>query len=340
MTGTVLTPLILALPPPLGLHTLGSAEFDPLPCLMAAAAAVLYLWGAWRVNRMQPRHPWATWRTACFLGGLVTTLVAIETFIGVYDDTLFWDHMVQHLLLVMVAGALLAVGAPLRLCWRASTGRTRDLVAEGLRSPVARFFDHPLVPFVLYAVVIPLTHLTSLYNLVLENEAAHNLEHLLYVVIGYLLWRQVFPYEPSCHRMHPGLRLAYLAAAVPVDTFTGLTLINEAREIFPVYVSQHRTWGPSLVMDLHLGGTIMWVGGDTLMLLAMIPVAIAWVRFEDRRAARVDSELEALMLGEVGEPGRVLGEPGASGGSTPVPAGAPRPAPRRGASIWLPPRWR
>ena len=122
----------------------------------------------------------------------------------------------------------------------------------------------------------------------------HNLEHLLFLVVGYLFWRQVVGREPSAHRMHPGLRLVYLLFAVPVDTFTGLSLVQERHEIFPVYTAMHRTWGPSLVTDLHLGGTIMWVGGDSLMTLAMIPVAIGWMRYEDRRAVRTDRELDAL----------------------------------------------
>jgi putative copper resistance protein D len=54
----------------------------------------------------------------------------------------------------------------------------------------------------------------------------------------------------------------------------------------------HRTWGPSLVDDLHIGGVIMWVGGDTLMLWPMIPLAVRWMHLEERRAVRVDREFD------------------------------------------------
>jgi uncharacterized membrane protein len=49
-----------------------------------------------------------------------------------------------------------------------------------------------------------------------------------------------------------------------------------------------------LVDDLHIGGVIMWVGGDTLMTLAMIPVALAWLHYEERKTRRVDYELDQL----------------------------------------------
>ena len=52
---------------------------------------------------------------------LSTTGVAIFSFVGVYDGELFWDHMVQHLLLIMVAAPLFAIASPIELAWRATT---------------------------------------------------------------------------------------------------------------------------------------------------------------------------------------------------------------------------
>jgi putative copper resistance protein D len=273
----------------------GSTEFDVVPVLLLLGAGALYAWGVIRVNRLRPRHRWSPWRTTAFVAALVVTAVAIFSFIGVYDGVLFWDHMVQHLLLIMVASALFAMASPVDLTWRATTGRAHELVTQALRSGVARFFGHPAVAFILYAVVIPVSHLTAFYNYVLQREEVHHLEHMLFLVVGYLFWRQIFGGEPNRYRMHPGMQLAYLFLAVPVDTFTGLSLTSVRHEIFPAYSAMHRGWGPSLVTDLHIGGVIMWVGGDTLMLLPMIPVAIRWMRMEERRALRVDRELDAIL---------------------------------------------
>jgi cytochrome c oxidase assembly factor CtaG len=147
---------------------------------------------------------------------------------------------------------------------------------------------------VLYAVTIPLTHLTSWYNYTLLHESVHNAEHLVYLVIGYLFWRQIFGSDPNRYRLHPGLQFAYLFLAIPVDTFTGLSLAGATHELFPAYLSLHRTWGPSLVQDLHYGGVIMWVGGDTLMLWPMIPIALRWMHMEERRGVRADLAQDRL----------------------------------------------
>jgi cytochrome c oxidase assembly factor CtaG len=279
--------------PPLRGSQLGSTQFAVLPLAMIVAALVVYLWGVRRNDLSHPRHPWPVGRTLAWLGALVTTAFAVFSFVGVYDGELFWDHMVQHLLLIMVAAPLFAIASPLQLAWRATSGSAHVMVTEALRSPVAKFFGHPVVAFVLYAVLIPVSHLTSWYNLTLENEGLHNLEHLAFLVVGYLFWRQIFGTDPNAYRLHPALQFFYLFLAIPIDTFSGLSLAGEAREIFPAYFATHRTWGPSYVTDLHIGGTIMWVVGDTLMLWPMIPIALRWMHMEERKAERIDRELDA-----------------------------------------------
>ncbi|HWE65952.1 MAG TPA: cytochrome c oxidase assembly protein [Acidimicrobiales bacterium] len=279
--------------PPLRGSQLFSTQFDFVPVTLVLVALVLYLWGVKRANRLRPRHPWSGLRTAAFIGGLVSTGIGVFSFIGVYDTELFWDHMVQHLILIMVAAPLFAISSPLELAWRATTGTSHIVVTEALRSRVAKVLGHPGVAFLLYAVMIPLTHLTVWYNYTLQHESVHNAEHLVFLGVGYLFWRQIFGSDPNAYRMHPALQFGYLFLAIPIDTFTGLSLNGAVHEMFPAYLALHRTWGPSLVDDLHIGGVLMWVGGDTLMLWPMIPVALRWLHLEERRAVRVDREIDA-----------------------------------------------
>lgn len=282
-----------ALPPALRGSRFAATGVTAVPVAMMAVALGLYLWGVARNDRLHPRHRWPVARTVAFTGGMAVTAVAVFSFVGVYDSVLFWDHMVQHLLLIMVAGALFAIGSPLDLAWRATSGKAHRRVGRVLRSPAANALGHPLTAYVVYALVIPLTHLTSFFNYTLVTETVHDTEHLVYLVVGYLFFRQIFGSDPNRYRMHPALRALYLFVAVPIDTFVGLSLDNESHEIFPAYAAMHRHWGVSLVQDLHIGGVIMWVGGDTLMMLALIPVALQWLRVEERKAARADRELDA-----------------------------------------------
>jgi putative copper resistance protein D len=286
--------------PPLRGAQLFSTQFPFVPVAMIVAALALYLWGVRRHNALHPRHPWSAGKTAAWVGALATTAIAIFSFVGVYDSELFWDHMVQHLLLIMVAAPLFAIASPLELAWKSTSGTAHIVVTEALRSKPAKFFGHWAVAFVLYAVVIPVSHLTVWYNYTLTQESVHNAEHLAFLVVGYLFWRQIFGDDPNCYRLHPAMQFFYLFLAIPIDTFTGLSLAGATKEMFPAYLATHRTWGPSYVNDLHIGGSIMWVVGDTLMLWPMVPVALRWMHYEERRAARIDRELDAQAAAEAG----------------------------------------
>lgn len=300
MTG--IATLVGALPP-LSAHQVLRVTTDPLPIGILAAALALYLWGVVRVNRLHPRHRWPARRTGAFVGGIAATAVALLSVVGVYDDELFADHMVQHLLLIMVAGWLFAASSPIALAWRASTGRAHRRLTGLLRSRVAKVAGHPVTAFCAYALTIPLTHLTVFMTIVLETDSVHHVEHFFFLVVGYLFWRQIAGGDPRGAHLHPALKSLYMFLAIPVDTFVGLTLSLEKREIFPAEAALHRTWGPSLVTDLHWGGIVMWVGGDMLMMLAFVPLVRQWVRLEDRRAVRADREaLAALPLELVEKP--------------------------------------
>ena len=308
--------------PPLQGSQFFSTQFDFVPVAMIVVALVLYLWGVRRNNALHPRHPWSKGKTIAWIAALFCTGVAIFSYVGVYDGELFWDHMVQHLILIMVAAPLFAIASPLDLAWRSTSGTAHVVVTEGLRSRVARILGNPFVAFILYAVIIPVSHLTSWYNLTLEHESVHNAEHLAFLLVGYLFWRQIFGSDPNEHRLHPALQFFYLFMAIPIDTFTGLSLAGASHELFPAYFATHRTWGPSYVTDLHVGGDIMWVVGDTLMLWPMIPVALRWMHMDERKAVRVDRELDELARREEAAVGPVPDHPPRSISSTRTPSGS------------------
>src|SRR5688572_25283682 len=85
------------------------------------AAALLYRWAARRVDAAHPLNPVPRYRSWCWHAGLLVLFVALASPIATFDATLFWVHMVQHLLLTLVAAPLLALGAPITLLLRVSS---------------------------------------------------------------------------------------------------------------------------------------------------------------------------------------------------------------------------
>jgi len=268
-------------------HHLNQWHLAVLPNILLLVALALYVLGVRRVPG------WSPARTIPFVAGLGVTFLATQSVLGVYDMAYFSAHMVQHLLLIMVAAPLLALGAPLDLWYEAAGARTRHL----LDGRVATTLTQPLVGFAVYVVVIPVTHLSGMANLMMQHEWVHHAEQVVFVFTGYLFFRAAFGLERG-RTLHPGLRLIFVMIAVPVDTFTGLALVMTSALPFPAYAAMAPAGSTPewLLANVHLGGAIMWIGGDALMLLACIPITAAWVRFETRRTRVLDAELDALGL--------------------------------------------
>ena len=268
---------------PLTVHTVwASWQFPPVVTVGLLFVAAVYLYAAHRVRREHPARPWPRRSTASFLAGLAVVYLAVGSFIGVYDDVLFSVHMAQHLLLIMVAPPLLVWGRPITLVLHAMRNPWHRRVKRALRSRPAALATNPFVGLSAYTAVIVGTHLTGFMNLVLTSPVVHDLEHALYLLVGYLFFLPLLGREPTRWRLAAPARALLLLLAMPVDTFTGVALLTYAHEPFPAYSRVHRMWGPSLIGDLHQGAAVMWIAGDGLMLLLLLTVVIDWAhRGED-----------------------------------------------------------
>src|SRR5579875_3474105 len=161
-------------------------QFAPVVSAGLIAAAAGYLLCAWRAGRRHPARPWPAGRTLAFLLGLAVIAVATQSSIGAYDDVLFSAHMIQHVLLIMVAPPLLVFGRPVTLLLHASRNPLHTWVKRIIRSRAATVLTWPPGATALYCAVVAGTHLTPFMNLVVENDTVHNAEHALYLVTGYL----------------------------------------------------------------------------------------------------------------------------------------------------------
>ena len=254
-------------------------QFAPIVTAFTGLFALAYLWGAIRVRRKHPRRPWPLRRTIPFLLGLLVINLATQSGIGTYDDTLFWDHMIQHLLLIMVAPALLVAGRPVTLLLHASRNPVHTWAKRIVRSRVAAGLTFPAFGIAAYTATIVGTHLTGFMSLALTNDTVHNAEHALYLVVGYLYLLPLIGSEPIRWKLSYPIRLIFLFIAMPVDAFTGVALGSYSADPFPVTSAmRHRTWGSSPLDDVHIGGAVMWVGGSAIMFVLIMFVFLAWSR--------------------------------------------------------------
>lgn len=267
--------------PPFGLSAAVTQwQFAPVVTGVVAVSAVLYGWGVVRVARRHPARPWPLWRAALFGAGLLVIVIATQSGIGAYEELLFYDHMIQHVLLLMVAPPLLIAGQPLTLLLHASRNPLHTWAKKVIRSRAASFLTWPVFGAVAYALAVMAAHLTAIASYTEQNPVWHDAEHALFLVIGYVFYLPILGTEPIRWRLSYPIRFVLLVLLMPIDTFTGVALGYATAHSPGIPAGPRPIWAPSPVSDLHSGGAVMWIAGDGIMFALMMIVFLMWARNE------------------------------------------------------------
>jgi putative membrane protein len=267
---------------------LGRWSFEPAPLLLAALATGLYLWAAGRVRR------WPLWRTLSFGAGVAAVVVALASGLDEYADRLLSLHMIQHLVLTVVAPPLIVAGRPLELALRALHGERRRALASILSSRAARVVGSVPFGWALFVVVVAGSHLPPVYQAAVRHPALHELEHALYLGSALLFWWPLLDGDPAPrHRLGMVGRLLYLVLAMPAMAVVGVALAGTQRLVYPVYAAPARALHVSALADQHRAGALMWVAGSLLMAGASLVIAWLALSGEEQRARRREAYEDA-----------------------------------------------
>jgi len=282
------------LPPLTALRLLTEWEPALLPVLGAAVVGGLYLYG---VHRLRARgDAWSRWRTLFFVGlGLGSFLLATTSALAVYDTTLLWVHMVQHMVLGMVTPVMLALGAPITLALRVLPRRGRVLLLGALHSRVAKVLTFPVVAGALFVANPVALYMTGWYEATLRNPLLHDLNHLHFVLIGCLWFWPILGLDPMPLRMPYPIRLLAVFVTMPFHAFLGVTIMGASTVMArDFYADVGRTWGPSLAGDQEIAGGLLWASGDLVALVVLGALFVQWARDSEREAVREDRRLDRL----------------------------------------------
>ena len=280
--------------PPTGVvDLLTSWSFDLSLQVPLLAVLGAYLWAVRHVNAAHPANPVPRGRVAAFVAGIAVIEIALASVVERYDTTLFSVHMVQHILLTLVAAPLLALGAPITLLLRVVRGEfRRRWLLPVLHSRAVRVLAFPVVAWVAFAGVMWASHFSPLFDEALEQPLLHQFEHLLYMGSALLFWWPVVGADPAPWRMALPARMLYVFLQMPQNTFLALAIYSAATPLYPHYATLDLPW-VSALDDQRLAGGLMWIGGDALFLFAVISLIAAWMRKEERDAPREDARVAA-----------------------------------------------
>jgi cytochrome c oxidase assembly factor CtaG len=300
---------------------LRSWVFDPWLLGALLVAAGVYLRG-WLVLHRRDTRRWHGGRLAAFCGGLVTIYLALASPIEPFAALLLQVHMLQHLLLMMVAPPLLWLGAPLFPLLR---GLPRPVLvfwaAPLLSSPsLRRLFGrltHPLTALLFFLTATWFWHVPPVYDLALRSSGWHYLQHVCFLGAALLFWYPVLRPYPSRPRWSSWLLLPVLLLADLSNTVLSALLTFSGRVLYPYYAEVPRLNGLSAVEDQSAAGVLMWVPGSIAFLLPLFGIGIrllygpeadkATTRPRNLRTKPSGGRLPLHVVGLVAAPGSLSG---------------------------------
>ena len=259
------------------------------PFFVVLAAALLYALGGSRRGPGHRDRSERRWRSLAFYGGLLTIVVALDTPLDPLAEKLLSAHMTQHLLLLMVAPALIVISAPWLRLWQPLPLGFRRTVAKSVArgrwaAPLrwlGRTLSRPLPAWIFFNGVLILWHVPALYDATLSNQAVHDLEHATFFAGGLLFWLQVIDSPPVRARLAYGLRAVYLTGALLVSWVLAIVLALASGPFYSAYADlAHRPGGLSALADQQIAGGIMWVPGSIPFTIVFIWAVYHWLEPE------------------------------------------------------------
>jgi putative membrane protein len=248
--------------------------------------AFIYIWGVWHVWRRAGRgHGVSYVRCAAFVGALLALVVALVSPLDYLSEQLFAAHMMQHLILILIAAPLLALSdLPLVLLWGLPSGVAQRLgrIWNRMR-PAFQGLARPLSCWLLFTLILWVWHSPSLFEAALQHATVHALEHLAFLLSAMLFWNVVI--RTVAHRgdTHPGIVL-YLFTTAMQSGLLGALLTFAAQPWYPTYVAAAPRWDVTPLDDQQLAGLIMWLPMGAVFTVFALVYLGAWLSALEKRA--------------------------------------------------------
>src|SRR5262245_31636087 len=251
--------------------------------LFLGLVAALYGWGRHRVEAAAASTI-PTWRAASFLLGIFLIWGALGSPLAGHDHHLLTVHMIQHLLLMTFAPALILLGEPL-LAFRHGLPRFGQLALRSrdqrpLVQQSARMLSAPVFCWTVSALTLIGWHVPALFTIALHSETWHAVAQASFLCAGFLFWWPVVQPWPAVPTAQWSILLYLFLATLPCDALSGFLVFSE-RVAYPAYLSMPRHFGFSVLQDQQCAAALMWT---VITVVYLVPAAILSTRLLSPRS--------------------------------------------------------
>jgi cytochrome c oxidase assembly factor CtaG len=241
-------------------------------------AAILYTRGWRRLAYFRPTLL-PRWRLVCFLAGLASLWLAIASPLDAFGNFLLTAHMIQHLLMMLVAPPLILLGSPQNVLLRglprwAARDALGPFLSWRLLKRLGHLLTHPAFCWLAAAVALLVWHIPAAYDLALWSPGWHDLEHACLFGTSLLFWWPVVQPWPAATRWPRWIIPVYLLCGDLVNTILAAIFCFSDRLLYPAYATVPRLFGISELSDQATAGAIMWVFSSFILLSAAVVVTV------------------------------------------------------------------
>ncbi len=241
-------------------------------------SALVYVRGWFRLHRRDDRR-WRSAQLITFLLGLLAVFLALASPIESFAPLFLQAHMVQHVLLMMVAPPLIWLGAPFFPFLRGMPMEVRAYwVAPLLRWWLLRrafqWLTHPVPAWILFTSMTWMWHIPSLYELALGSDGWHYVQHACLFLAAVVFWHPVIRPYPSRPTWSRWLLIPYLLLADVQNTVLAALLTFANVPLYRTYAELPRLGNISALDDQSAAGVIMWVPGSMAYLIPLFWIGV------------------------------------------------------------------
>jgi cytochrome c oxidase assembly factor CtaG len=251
-----------------------------------------YLLAVRRVRRAG--QAWPPGRIVFAGASLALAAVATMSWLGVYQNVLFWVRAVQTIVLLLLVPLFAALGRPLTLAIAALPRPAGRRAGAAIRSRAARILTFPLITTAALIATPFLLYFTGWYAAGLRGDLVRELTYLALVAPGLLFFWTLLRVDPV-PKQYPYLAALWITGAeVVFDAFLGIAVIADQHLVAGHYYrALGRPWGPGLHTDQVLGGGALWILGDLIGLPFLAAMLILMIKEDEVEAAEIDADLDA-----------------------------------------------
>ena len=278
---------------------------DALILAILLLMALLYFKGVLTL-RKRGDH-WPIGRTVSFVIGLLIINYAINGAIGIYAHFAFSYHMIEHMILGMIAPIPLVLSAPITLALRTLPGGrdaedegVRNLLIRFLHSKYAKFITNPAVALLIFDGSLFALYFTGLFGDLMGSHIGHLFMNLHFLLAGLLFFHVIVGVDPNPNRPPNVVRIVILFAAMSIHAFFSIALMSSTTLLDGgYYASIGNPMDLDLLQNQYTGGAIGWAMGEIPILIALAAAFIQWMRDDKKETKRIDrNAARASAMGE------------------------------------------